>query len=127
MENRVTPKNKLKWHSYIIIIKKFDTKRAAKVALDSIFINSYPKDMDTIALNTNKSIFDERKVKWMQKNASNHSLTCIWEQNIFSFCVINSIAMLCFFQYLFKHLAKLDLIFDHMFVHRLQSGVKHIR
>ena len=127
MENRVTPKNKLEWHLYLIVITKFDTKRAAKLALDSIFINSYPKDMDTIALNTNKSIFDEREVKWMQKNASNHSLTFIWEQNTFSFCVINSIAVVCFFQYLFKHLAKLDLIFDHVFVHRLQSGVKHIR
>lgn len=77
MENRVTSKNKLKWHLYIMIITRFDTKRGPKLALDSVFINSYPKDMDTIVVNANESIFEQRKVKRMQKNASNDSLTYI--------------------------------------------------
>ena len=77
-----------------MIITKFNTKRGPKLVLDSIFINSYPKDMDTIAISTSESIFEQRKVKWMQKNASSDSLTCIWEQNIFTFYVISTIAML---------------------------------
>ena len=85
-----------------MIITRFDTKRGPKLALDSVFINSYPKDMDTIVVNANESIFEQRKVKRMQKNASNDSLTYIWEQNIFSFCVISTIAMLRFFSSFLK-------------------------